>query len=405
MKKRLFLIIAVIMIAITSCAMLVACKDDNGGEDSNTKTNIAESPTAFIEQWKALESNKYFKDYTDVVLGASGNIVINDAGNFKIYFEVPEKDKLNVYTLRSGAWTRESYDNFEDIYYKYKYQLSGLTELKNVSPFVNTAAEYAKMLGLDQFEKNCTKADNVYTGNAGTVFEKVKITITEKDLTAVVPSNFDLEDYDPNEEDVEMLEFKFGIGYNAITIPEEAKNAPDVTNRRVIEKAILKYLNSDNIYVKVMDNNYYFYNNIIKIENQDITAYIEMQDNEYVLYKCEYVVYPSEDVIWTAESLDKETLAEKVRDIFGSGLNPHNFDNIEELFEELSRNELTDRNGIDLYYELVADGVYKSKNNDYEKIEIKETKVVYYNNDEIYSELGNCDAFTIPQEAKDALAQ
>ena len=258
MKKRLFLIIAVIMIAITSCAMLVACKDDNGGEDSNTKTNIAESPTAFIEQWNALESNKYFKDYTDVVLGASGNIVINDAGNFKIYFEVPEKDKLNVYTLRSGAWTRESYDNFEDIYYKYKYQLSGLTELKNVSPFVNTAAEYAEMLGLDQFEKNCTKADNVYTGNVGTVFEKVKITITEKDLTAVVPSNFDLEDYDPNEEDVEMLEFKFGIGYNAITIPEEAKNAPDVTNRRVIEKAILKYLNSENIYVKDRFNNYYF---------------------------------------------------------------------------------------------------------------------------------------------------
>ena len=191
----------------------------------------------------------------------------------------------------------------------------------------------------------------------------------------------------------------------SITIPEEAKNAPDVTNRRVIEKAVLKYLNSANIYVKVMDNNYYFYNNIIKIENQDITAYIEMQDNEYVLYKCEYVVYPSEDVIWTAESLDKTSLTGKVNDIIHGGLNPDNFDNIEELFEELSRNDLTDRNEIDLYYELVGDGVYKSKNNDYEKIEIKETKVVYYNNDEIYSELGNCDAFTIPQEAKDALAQ
>ncbi len=402
MKKRLFLIIAVIMIAITSCAMLVACKDDNGGEDSNTKTNIAESPTAFIEQWKALESNKYFKDYTDVVLGASGNIVINDAGNFKIYFEVPEKDKLNVYTLRSGAWTRESYDNFEDIYYKYKYQLSGLTELKNVSPFVNTAAEYAKMLGLDKFEKNCTKADNVYTGNAGTVFEKVKITITEKDLTAVVPSNFDLEDYDPNEEDVEMLEFKFGIGYNAITIPEEAKNAPDVTNRRVIEKAILKYLNSENIYVKDRFNNYYFNNNIIKIENENVTAYIEMQNNEYILYTSQK---NSENIVWNAESLDKETLAEKVGDIIGSGINPYNFDNIEEFFEEISRNGLTNCDGIDMYYELVADGVYKSIDNDYEKIEIKETKIVYSYYDEIQAEVGNCDAFTIPQAAKDALAQ
>lgn len=402
MKKRLFLIIAVIMIAITSCAMLVACKDDNGGEDSNTKTNIAESPTAFIEQWNALESNKYFKDYTDVVLGASGNIVINDAGNFKIYFEVPEKDKLNVYTLRSGAWTRESYDNFEDIYYKYKYQLSGLTELKNVSPFVNTAAEYAEMLGLDQFEKNCTKADNVYTGNAGTVFEKVKITITEKDLTAVVPSNFDLEDYDPNEEDVEMLEFKFGIGYNAITIPEEAKNAPDVTNRRVIEKAILKYLNSENIYVKDRFNNYYFNNNIIKIENENVTAYIEMQNNEYILYTSQK---NSENVIWTAESLDKETLAEKVGDIIGSGINPYNFDNIEEFFEEISRNGLTNCDGIDMHYELVADGVYKSIDDESEKIEIKETKIVYSYYDEIQAEVGNCDAFTIPQAAKDALAQ
>lgn len=402
MKKRLFLIIAVIMIAITSCAMLVACKDDNGGEDSNTKTNIAESPTAFIEQWNALESNKYFKDYTDVVLGASGNIVINDAGNFKIYFEVPEKDKLNVYTLRSGAWTRESYDNFEDIYYKYKYQLSGLTELKNVSPFVNTAAEYAKMLGLDQFEKNCTKADNVYTGNAGTVFEKVKITITEKDLTAVVPSNFDLEDYDPNEEDVEMLEFKFGIGYNAITIPEEAKNAPDVTNRRVIEKAILKYLNSENIYVKDRFNNYYFNNNIIKIENENVTAYIEMQNNEYILYTSQK---NSENIVWNAESLDKETLAEKVGDIIGSGINPYNFDNIEEFFEEISRNGLTNCDGIDMHYELVADGVYKSIDDESEKIEIKETKIVYSYYDEIQAEVGNCDAFTIPQEAKDALAQ
>ena len=402
MKKRLFLIIAVIMIAITSCAMLVACKDDNGGEDSNTKTNIAESPTAFIEQWNALESNKYFKDYTDVVLGASGNIVINDAGNFKIYFEVPEKDKLNVYTLRSGAWTRESYDNFEDIYYKYKYQLSGLTELKNVSPFVNTAAEYAKMLGLDQFEKNCTKADNVYTGNAGTVFEKVKITITEKDLTAVVPSNFDLEDYDPNEEDVEMLEFKFGIGYNAITIPEEAKNAPDVTNRRVIEKAILKYLNSENIYVKDRFNNYYFNNNIIKIENENVTAYIEMQNNEYILYTSQK---NSENIVWNAESLDKETLAEKVGDIIGSGINPYNFDNIEEFFEEISRNGLTNCDGIDMHYELVADGVYKSIDDESEKIEIKETKIVYSYYDEIQAEVGNCDAFTIPQAAKDALAQ
>ena len=402
MKKRLFLIIAVIMIAITSCAMLVACKDDNGGEDSNTKTNIAESPTAFIEQWKALESNKYFKDYTDVVLGASGNIVINDAGNFKIYFEVPEKDKLNVYTLRSGAWTRESYDNFEDIYYKYKYQLSGLTELKNVSPFVNTAAEYAEMLGLDKFEKNCTKADNVYTGNAGTVFEKVKITITEKDLTAVVPSNFDLEDYDPNEEDVEMLEFKFGIGYNAITIPEEAKNAPDVTNRRVIEKAILKYLNSENIYVKDRFNNYYFNNNIIKIENENVTAYIEMQNNEYILYTSQK---NSENIVWNAESLDKETLAEKVGDIIGSGINPYNFDNIEEFFEEISRNGLTNCDGIDMHYELVADGVYKSIDDESEKIEIKETKIVYSYYDEIQAEVGNCDAFTIPQAAKDALAQ
>ena len=402
MKKRLFLIIAVIMIAITSCAMLVACKDDNGGEDSNTKTNIAESPTAFIEQWNALESNKYFKDYTDVVLGASGNIVINDAGNFKIYFEVPEKDKLNVYTLRSGAWTRESYDNFEDIYYKYKYQLSGLTELKNVSPFVNTAAEYAKMLGLDKFEKNCTKADNVYTGNAGTVFEKVKITITEKDLTAVVPSNFDLEDYDPNEEDVEMLEFKFGIGYNAITIPEEAKNAPDVTNRRVIEKAILKYLNSENIYVKDRFNNYYFNNNIIKIENENVTAYIEMQNNEYILYTSQK---NSENIVWNAESLDKETLAEKVGDIIGSGINPYNFDNIEEFFEEISRNGLTNCDGIDMHYELVADGVYKSIDDESEKIEIKETKIVYSYYDEIQAEVGNCDAFTIPQAAKDALAQ
>ena len=391
MKKRLFLIIAVIMIAITSCAMLVACKDDNGGEDSNTKTNIAESPTAFIEQWNALESNKYFKDYTDVVLGASGNIVINDAGNFKIYFEVPEKDKLNVYTLRSGAWTRESYDNFEDIYYKYKYQLSGLTELKNVSPFVNTAAEYAEMLGLDQFEKNCTKADNVYTGNVGTVFEKVKITITEKDLTAVVPSNFDLEDYDPNEEDVEMLEFKFGIGYNAITIPEEAKNAPDVTNRRVIEKAILKYLNSENIYVKDRFNNYYFNNNIIKIENENVTAYIEMQNNEYILYTSQK---NSENIVWNAESLDKETLAEKVGDIIGSGINPYNFDNIEEFFEEISRNGLTNCDGID-----------KSIDDESEKIEIKETKIVYSYYDEIQAEVGNCDAFTIPQAAKDALAQ
>lgn len=402
MKKRLFLIIAVIMIAITSCAMLVACKDDNGGEDSNTKTNIAESPTAFIEQWNALESNKYFKDYTDVVLGASGNIVINDAGNFKIYFEVPEKDKLNVYTLRSGAWTRESYDNFEDIYYKYKYQLSGLTELKNVSPFINTAAEYAEMLGLDQFEKNCTKADNVYTGNAGTVFEKVKITITEKDLTVVVPSNFDLEDYDPNEEDVEMLEFKFGIGYNAITIPEEAKNAPDVTNRRVIEKAILKYLNSENIYVKDRFNNYYFNNNIIKIENENVTAYIEMQNNEYILYTSQK---NSENIVWNAESLDKETLAEKVGDIIGSGINPYNFDNIEEFFEEISRNGLTNCDGIDMHYELVADGVYKSIDDESEKIEIKETKIVYSYYDEIQAEVGNCDAFTIPQAAKDALAQ
>ncbi len=402
MKKRLFLIIAVIMIAITSCAMLVACKDDNGGEDSNTKTNIAESPTAFIEQWNALESNKYFKDYTDVVLGASGNIVINDAGNFKIYFEVPEKDKLNVYTLRSGAWTRESYDNFEDIYYKYKYQLSGLTELKNVSPFINTAAEYAEMLGLDQFEKNCTKADNVYTGNAGTVFEKVKITITEKDLTVVVPSNFDLEDYDPNEEDVRMLEFKFGIGYNAITIPEEAKNAPDVTNRRVIEKAILKYLNSENIYVKDRFNNYYFNNNIIKIENENVTAYIEMQNNEYILYTSQK---NSENIVWNAESLDKETLAEKVGDIIGSGINPYNFDNIEEFFEEISRNGLTNCDGIDMHYELVADGVYKSIDDESEKIEIKETKIVYSYYDEIQAEVGNCDAFTIPQAAKDALAQ
>ena len=382
--------------------MLVACKDDNGGEDSNTKTNIAESPTAFIEQWNALESNKYFKDYTDVVLGASGNIVINDAGNFKIYFEVPEKDKLNVYTLRSGAWTRESYDNFEDIYYKYKYQLSGLTELKNVSPFVNTAAEYAEMLGLDKFEKNCTKADNVYTGNAGTVFEKVKITITEKDLTAVVPSNFDLEDYDPNEEDVEMLEFKFGIGYNAITIPEEAKNAPDVTNRRVIEKAILKYLNSENIYVKDRFNNYYFNNNIIKIENENVTAYIEMQNNEYILYTSQK---NSENIVWNAESLDKETLAEKVGDIIGSGINPYNFDNIEEFFEEISRNGLTNCDGIDMHYELVADGVYKSIDDESEKIEIKETKIVYSYYDEIQAEVGNCDAFTIPQAAKDALAQ
>lgn len=407
MKKKLFLIVAIIMVAVISCAMLVACKK----KDDNNETKIAASPTEFAEQWKNSDSRYLNNEFENAIITLNKNICKSESEGYKVIYEVPAKNQLNSYTMRGTTWTKKSFTEIEDILYEYKYQLNGYTELNDAMPFMNTVNIYFEYFKLAEFEKNCVKNENTYTGNANTVYQNVIITISEKELVINFPDNFSLDEIPDAEEEFEMAKLIFGLGSDTISIPEEAKQCQDVTIKRTIEKAIDKIKNQSNIIVTDRDEVLSKCNNIIKVENSEHIVYIEEKENNTYDYYLLDIWNNPDNTEWVVKNLDKQGLLDTMRE--DNVFNFNDFKNFDNLFESmLSWSQILNIRNIDEYFTLGQNNIYVGKDYyEFFTIKLAENKVTMERHSESDEtqivekyEIALCESIVIPQEAKDAFA-
>lgn len=136
MKKKLFLIVAIIIIAMFACMALVACGDPNAGnnnggnhqeEDNNggngNNGNI-DSPNApikeFLDKWLNSSYKTVYQASNSDARQISGNIYWQKTPERSIYVEVTGKNKANCFSGPTDSkdvenWDIEQLDKIEDI--------------------------------------------------------------------------------------------------------------------------------------------------------------------------------------------------------------------------------------------------------------------------------------------------
>lgn len=409
MKKKLFLILSIVLVAIMACSMLVACvdPDENGGDinqegEEINKVSIAESPTEFFNNWKA-DNNRSFAmaqgDDTESFAMSGGTIAKTEGGPYVHYYEITEKNKLNVYLYdkENKEWERQAYSTLEDIKLEFSIDVD---ELTNTAPFLGDYPEYIiKTLNLEYFEANCTKTENTYVGKISADQEEpITIVITAKDLS------FNMGE----------VKVTFGLNNDKIVIPQEAKTAPDTTRDRTIQKALTRFVAKENIEIVEVSGSYkstYAINgNIIKKEISN------NHTGDYVIYEAMYIEQTADDAFvlyyyhaddtreWSAKTLTKQELlaSDEIKN-----LHITKFTDLKDLFNQIARgSKVYDSGNIDEYFTKVADNVYQSDLYQFEgdTLTISDTQIVFENPEREEKETTKIsEKITIPEEAKAAL--
>ncbi|MDE6967775.1 MAG: hypothetical protein K2P12_03870 [Clostridia bacterium] len=185
MKKKLVLVVAVVLIAITACALLVGC--------------VPNRPDKFMATWVKSNNKAMSVGVGDATLetGIDGNKIIvktNDE-NQTIFEEA--KGKLNIYVCLAGKWTAETVELTDEKAEDYK---------KTKEEFTKTP-ESMKAIE-EEFDKNFEKKDGKWVGKG--IYSIVSFTIKGNELTMEV---------------AEMkIPTKMILNYK-ISIPSEAKAA------------------------------------------------------------------------------------------------------------------------------------------------------------------------------------
>lgn len=203
MKKKFVLIIAIVLVAATACALLVGC--------------APKTPADFMEKWVNNSSKAIINDKVTVQINgdiAYAKVIQDESGEkYQISYMEVNGDNINMYIgYKTGAdakliWqaetlTKEKYENYFGV------EFTDLTTMMK--------EQYAKVM--DQLNKdfadNFTKEKGVYVGNKDTDYEGTTIKITAKEM--IMTEKIDEE---------KSEEIKFVIGCDEIVIPDEAKEA------------------------------------------------------------------------------------------------------------------------------------------------------------------------------------
>lgn len=198
MKKKLFLVVAVVLIVAATCALLVGCAPSN--------------PTEFFEKW--LDSNSKSMTIGGTEQAMDGNISCTKSaykGNeMNVYSEITGDKVISYMGTKTGdkfAWikktmTKEEFKNLtgEDADLK-----KGFNEQANL-----IVADY-----FEDFDEKFTKKDGAYVGKEDTPYQGVSIKISGKQMTIIRGEGND------------KLEVILKLGHGKISIPKEAKDAPE----------------------------------------------------------------------------------------------------------------------------------------------------------------------------------
>ena len=198
MKKKFVLMIAIVLVAATACALLVGC--------------APKTPVDFMDKW--LDSNNKAMVMGDTEISIYGNVAMakTKKGDLESvsYTEITD-DSINMYSSRvvdgKTTWSAFSMTKAE---FKEMYKLE--TDDVTMNDVLKSSIEFDKDDYKD-FEKNFTKENGVYVGNAGTEFEGVSITIAAKEMTISMTMG------------ETKVEATYKIGCDKIEISQEAKDA------------------------------------------------------------------------------------------------------------------------------------------------------------------------------------
>lgn len=137
MKKKLVLVVAVVLVAITACACLAGC--------------IPNRPDRFIGTWLASDK-KGVRVGDNIEFAIYGGKMIAKFGEENQTIFEEKGDKFNVYTCVAGAWTAASMTKEEaEKNESYKEMQSYLKDNEDVKMM----ADYLQK----EFEQNFTKDD------------------------------------------------------------------------------------------------------------------------------------------------------------------------------------------------------------------------------------------------------
>ena len=254
MKKKVFLIVSIIIIAVLVCMSFVACDGNIGGNnngnhgndseeviggegnnqgggienggngDSNNDGNII-NPNAtikeFMDVWKASSEKSFYQ----LVYGATkitiyGNIFMQSDFETIKYLEITGKNRANYFygpidSTDLSRWEILKLESIEDICNYVKINMEVLTE-------VSTPKDIINLFDLMVFDGNNPdllyekKDDGIFYGIKDSIFENSTIRIVGNDL--IYTFEFPYEDSGEGK-------FIFSIGSDPITIPQYLKNA------------------------------------------------------------------------------------------------------------------------------------------------------------------------------------
>ncbi len=201
MKKKLVLIIAIVLVAVTACVMLVGCAPKN--------------PSDFMEKW--LNSNSKSFKLGEMEVSIYGNISygVSKIGDNE-YISYTEIDGDNVITY-SGVtvdgkttWTKKTVT---------KAAMKEMLGLDKDFESLNDILMQQTGVSADDlkdFEEKSTKKDGVYVGNEDTDWEGITIKLSSKEMVIT------------EGEGEGARVYTFTIGAKKITIPQEAKDAKEM---------------------------------------------------------------------------------------------------------------------------------------------------------------------------------
>lgn len=429
MKKKLFLVVAIMIVAVIACMSLVACGGNNGnnggnngngqeenigggnqggeqgGEEEDNENVVSPNATIteFLDVWKKSSKKIFTQSRYKVNMVIHSNIFMQYGDENRRYLEITGKNHANYYVGSENStdladWNIRKLDNVEDICEV--MCVENVQEVSSPKDILNCA--YLMLFGDTDLETVFEEIrENVYHGKEGTQFENTSIMIERTTLTYIIPYEKGGVTYYDN--------VRFGLGSEPIEIPQFLKDALENggEEKQIFPVEILEaWENSDAKIFTMIDNlvvNKYILNSdIISIEFKreeevELLKFYERVGNDVNEYMLNYTG------VWEADTwenvMGQSPEYENMRTVFNSEINSllGDGENLNIVKSACNLENMTYSNG-----EYIGKSGTPLENY---KIIVSENEIKFVDTtyDFEFSFTIGSNAIVIPQEAKDAL--
>lgn len=212
MKKKLFLIVAIIIIAVFACMTLVACggndgnsgnnefvegdgnnggnnqgEDNNGGNQDN-ENNVSPDATLkeFLDVWLKSSQKSFYQLTYDSIMVINGNIYCQVISEYTKYFEITGKNKANYFFGPKGSTNLDNWEimklkTIDEICNSVGIEEEYLQEVNSPKDIINFG--YVMCFNDADLDVVFEKKGDIYIGKEDTDFENYTIKIADKVLT------------------------------------------------------------------------------------------------------------------------------------------------------------------------------------------------------------------------------